>query len=56
MYISSSIWRSKLIEKDFELLLQSRVLNEIIDDGFATEQDYARGEFKQKKALLATRL
>ncbi|MFA5833958.1 MAG: hypothetical protein WDA22_10835 [Bacteroidota bacterium] len=52
----SGILRSNLLDKDFELLLQSRMLSDIIDDGFATNIDLKHGLFGQKKILLSTRL
>ena len=47
--------RSNLIDWDFRLLLEASTLNDVVDDGFATDQDEQLGLFDQKKALLATR-
>ena len=50
----SGIMRSNLLDKDFELLLKSGQLFDVIDDGFASDED--EQEFDGKKLLLATRL
>jgi len=55
MKIISGIMRSNLLDKDFELLLSSTILSDIIDDGFATELDNQLGLFSQKKLRLTTR-
>jgi len=51
----SGIMRSNLLDKDFELLLRSPILENIVDNGFATELDIQQGLFSQKKLQLTTR-
>ena len=52
----SGIMRSSQLEEDFELLLQSSSLREIVDDGFATESDIQQGVFTSKKNDLTYRV
>lgn len=55
MTIMGGIMRSGLLDRDFDLLLKSRALYSVIDDGFATDGDMRQGLFPQNKAQLALR-
>ena len=54
-FICSSIMRSQLLDKDFELLLKAGSLFFVVEDGFITGEDQRLGLYSIKKKALATK-